>query len=141
VLETAVLAAPKLRSSQHSPLLSTGLYSKPLKSKNAGSPAHAPEEMSGAERLPSHKLCHPVPLNTSKQLMVVLYIVRPSAGLLGRFAFAILGGKKPLVVLLNSNSAEAWGVLVPMPTWAYVLLAPNKASVKKLKIVVFMTVI
>jgi hypothetical protein len=82
-----------------------------------------------------------VPLNTSKQLMVVLYIISPSTGLFGRFALAIRGGKKPLVVLLTSNSAEACGVLVPMPTWAYVLLAPNKASVKKLKIVDFMTVI
>ena len=29
-----------------------------------------------------------------------------------------LGGKKPWVVELTSSLAEAWGVLVPMPTWA-----------------------
>jgi hypothetical protein len=29
-----------------------------------------------------------------------------------------LGGKNPWVVERTSNLAEAWGVLVPMPTWA-----------------------
>jgi len=92
-------------------VLSTGLYSKPLKSKNAGSPAHKPEEISGAETFQSHKHYHPVPLNVSKQLMVILYIVSPSAGLLGRLALDIRGGKKPLLVLLTSSSADECGWL------------------------------
>jgi hypothetical protein len=35
-----------------------------------------------------------------------------------RCASVIRGGKKPLVVLVTSNAAEATGVVVPMPTWA-----------------------
>jgi hypothetical protein len=30
------------------------------------------------------------------------------------------GGKNPLFVELTSSLAEAWGVVVPMPVWAYI---------------------
>ena len=36
-----------------------------------------------------------------------------------RWAAVIRGGNKPLVVLLISNSAEASGEVVPIPTWAF----------------------
>jgi hypothetical protein len=53
----------------------------------------------------------------SKLLVVVLKITKPVAGLLIRSLslVVILGGKKPLLVLLTSNCADAAGV-VPIPT-------------------------
>jgi hypothetical protein len=57
----------------------------------------------------------------SKLLVVLLKITRPATGLAMAFlsVVVILGGKKPLVVLLTSNCADAAGVVVPIPTfWA-----------------------
>jgi len=48
-------------------------------------------------------------------------MVSPVAGLLMALRCVVVkrGGKKPLVVLVTSNSAEALGEVVPMPTWAF----------------------
>jgi hypothetical protein len=55
--------------------------------------------------------------------VAVLYTINPVAGLvIGLAALvavkATLGGKKPLLVALTSNLAEASGVVVPIPVWA-----------------------
>jgi hypothetical protein len=67
---------------------------------------------------------HVVPLNTCNSPAVqqsVHQMISPAAGLAMaiRWACVIRGGNKPLVVLVTSNSAEALGVVVPMPTWAF----------------------
>jgi hypothetical protein len=64
---------------------------------------------------------------------VVLKIVNPSDGDAMASLCAMLrrGGKKPLSVALRSNSAEASGVVVPIPTWAFTWLKPMKASRRK----------
>ena len=48
-------------------------------------------------------------------------MVSPVAGetIASRCAVVIRGGKKPLVIELASNTAEASGVAVPIPTCAY----------------------
>jgi hypothetical protein len=81
--------------------------------------------------------------NSPLESQLLQYTINPIAGvvMLLRSSSDILGGKKPFVVLSNSKIADGSGVVVPMPTWAYVLLAPNKASAKKLKIIFFITVI
>ena len=48
-----------------------------------------------------------------------------------RCASVIRGGKKPLVVELTSNCADAFGVVVPIPVWAN-----NDVEIKREKIVV-----
>jgi hypothetical protein len=47
------------------------------------------------------------------------HIINPGTGfeMAMRCAAVIRGSKKPLVVLLKSNSADAFGVGVPMPTF------------------------
>jgi hypothetical protein len=47
-------------------------------------------------------------------------MVSPVAGLLMALRCVVVkrGGRKPLVVLVTSNSAEALGLVVPIPTWA-----------------------
>jgi hypothetical protein len=54
-------------------------------------------------------------------------MVSPVAGLLMALRCVVVkrGGNKPLVVLLTSNSAEASGEVVPIPTWAFT--PPHKA--------------
>jgi hypothetical protein len=66
----------------------------------------------------------------SKLLVVVLKITRPATGLAMAFlsVVVILGGKKPLVVLLTSNCADAAGVVVPMPTFCAI---PPMVQAKK----------
>ena len=46
----------------------------------------------------------------------------------------IRGGKKPLVVLVTSNSAELAGVVVPIPTWEKILLLKANASAVRVMI-------
>jgi hypothetical protein len=60
-------------------------------------------------------------------LEVVLYICNPVAGLAmeSLCTVVILGIKKPLVVEVTSNFAEAFGVVVPMPIWAWVIIVNN----------------
>jgi hypothetical protein len=67
----------------------------------------------------------------SKLLVVVLKIIRPATGLAMAFLslVVILGGKKPLVVLLTSNCADAAGVVVPIPTfWAILVIVMTKQN-------------
>jgi hypothetical protein len=56
-------------------------------------------------------------------------MVSPVAGLLMALRCVVVkrGGNKPLVVLLTSNSAEASGEVVPIPTWAFT--PPHKALI------------
>jgi hypothetical protein len=49
-------------------------------------------------------------------------------------AYVILGGKKPLVVLVTSSSAEAAGVVVPIPTWEKILLVNTTAKAVRVMI-------
>jgi hypothetical protein len=63
--------------------------------------------------------------------VVVLNITKPVAGVTIklRSAVVILGGKKPLVVLLTSNCADAAGVSVPIPTfWAILVKVKNNKT-------------
>jgi hypothetical protein len=41
----------------------------------------------------------------------------------------IRGGKNPLLVLLTSSCAEAWGAVVPMPVWAKMLIGSKKTKI------------
>jgi hypothetical protein len=61
---------------------------------------------------------HPELFLVSRLFVVVLNITKPVAGVTIklRSAVVILGGKKPLVVLLTSSCADAAGVVVPIPT-------------------------
>jgi hypothetical protein len=64
---------------------------------------------------------HPELFLVSRLFVEVLNITKPVAGVTIklRSAVVIRGGKKPLVVLFRSNTADAAGVVVPMPTfWA-----------------------
>jgi hypothetical protein len=64
---------------------------------------------------------HPELFLVSRLFVVVLNITKPVAGVTIklRSAVVILGGKKPLLVLFRSNTADAAGVVVPIPTfWA-----------------------
>ena len=70
---------------------------------------------------------HTVPLLTCNSPALpqsVHQTISPVAGLAmaSLWACVIRGGNKPLVVLVTSNSAEAWGVVVPIPTWEKTLL-------------------
>ena len=62
--------------------------------------------------------CQLIPLKKHKVLKTVLYTVRPSAG--EDIAFIcvvlILGNSTPFEVLATSSSAEAAGLVVPIPT-------------------------
>jgi hypothetical protein len=54
-----------------------------------------------------------------------LYTNKPSAGeVIGAADDALVnvtrGGKNPLSEAETSNLADAWGVVVPMPVWAYI---------------------
>ena len=59
----------------------------------------------------------------------------PAAGLeiAWRCALVILGINNPFVVEVISNADEASGVVVPTPTWAYVVAVSNTAA-KNVKI-------
>jgi hypothetical protein len=80
--------------------------------------------------------------------VAVLYTNRPVAGLeIGLEVLAVeanstLGGKNPLVVLLTSSCAEAFGLVVPTPTCAFVnVIANNKRQVAKIDLkVVFILI-
>jgi hypothetical protein len=77
----------------------------------------------------------------SKLLVVVLKIIKPVAGLAmaSRCAVVIRGGKKPLVVLFRSNTADPAGVVVPIPTfWAILVIVMAKQN--KIANSFFMTV-
>ena len=61
------------------------------------------------------------PSNTRKPfsgIQLVQYTTNPSAGVAIKFICdaVIRGGRKPLVVVLKSNCALAFGVIVPIPT-------------------------
>ena len=77
---------------------------------------------------------HFEPVYISSALLLLLNIIRPAAGLemAPLCVVVILGGKKPLVLLLTSNSAVAAGVAVPMPTcaWATTVVNSKKTSKK-----------
>jgi hypothetical protein len=61
---------------------------------------------------------------------VVLKMIKPFAGeaIALRWAVSILGGKKPLLVLLTSNWADAAGVVVPIPTFCPLAVPINTKS-------------
>jgi hypothetical protein len=53
--------------------------------------------------------------------------------------FVILGAKNPLVVEVTSNWAAAFGVAVPIPIWAFALVAMSRTTRRtELKIDFFM---
>ena len=65
--------------------------------------------------------------------MAVLNTIKPLAGLetgLATFSAvkATRGGKNPLSDAETSSLAEAWGVVVPMPVWAYTCTENKKKN-------------
>ena len=77
-----------------------------------------------AARVPKGKVAvpqisfHPLPIKKFKQLVAVLKITKPIAGdvIASRCMVVIRGGKNPCVELEISSFAEAFGLVVPMPT-------------------------
>jgi hypothetical protein len=67
----------------------------------------------------------------SKLLVVVLKIIKPVAGLAMAFLSVVVirGGNKPFEVLFRSNTADAAGVAVPIPTvWAILVIVMAKKA-------------
>lgn len=82
----------------------------------------------------SHKQVHPVDLFTyTPSTASVQYTISPIAGeeIATLCAFVILGGRKPLVVLVKSSKDVEFGDVVPMPTE----LLSNKVKTYKSSVV------
>ena len=88
---------------------------------------------------PPITLVQVVPLKTCNSPAVPQFVhqtISPAAAETMAFLWVcvILGGSIPLVELVTSNSAEASGVVVPIPTWEKMVLL--KATVNALRIMI-----